>query len=110
MWQATASTTWSTGLAGGRDWEGMHPAREQGDLIGMLLDLDQKSMTVWKNDEKAGVMQAERLTGPLCWPVSLFRQDSSARIELRHCRPSDLPMCKHVYPSKAASCVHVNVL
>ena len=29
----------------------------------MLLDLDQGSMTVWKNDEKLGVMQAEGLGG-----------------------------------------------
>ena len=60
-------------------WEGRQSAREQGDRIGMLLDLDQGSMTVWKNDEKLGVMQAEGLSGPLCWTVSLA-QDSSARI------------------------------
>ena len=30
------------------DWEGQQTAREQGDRIGMLLDLDQGSMTVWK--------------------------------------------------------------
>ena len=28
-------------------------------------------MTVWKNDEKLGVMVAEGLSGPLCWAVSL---------------------------------------
>ena len=32
-------------------WEGMQqPAREPGDRIGMLLDLDQGSMTAWKHD------------------------------------------------------------
>ena len=40
---------------------------EQGDRIGMLLDLDQGSMTVWKNGVKLGVMQAGGLRGPLCW-------------------------------------------
>ena len=59
-------------------WEGMQAAREQGDRIGMLLDLDQGSMSVWKNGERLGVMQAEGLTGPLCWAVSLF--EGSARI------------------------------
>ena len=39
----------------------------------MLLDLDQGSMTVWKNDVKLGVM-AEGLSGPLCWAVSLYQQ------------------------------------
>ena len=46
----------------------------------MLLDLDQGSMTVWKNDEKLGVMVAEGLSGPLCWAVELD-EDDSARIE-----------------------------
>jgi hypothetical protein len=32
----------------------------------MLLDLDQGSMSIWKNDVKMGVMHAEGLTGPLC--------------------------------------------
>ena len=66
-------------LPGRRAWEGRHPAMDQGDCIGMLLDLDQGSTTVWKNGEKLGVMQAEGLTGPLCWGVSLGR-NGSARI------------------------------
>ena len=64
----------------GIDWEGMQGA-DQGDRIGMLLDLDQGSMTVWKNDEKLGVMQAEGLSGPLCWAVSLGYNGNSARFE-----------------------------
>ena len=54
---------------------------KQGDRISMLLDLDQCSMTVWKNDEKLGVMVAEGLSGPFCWAVSLYNQGDSARIE-----------------------------
>ena len=64
----------------GHSWEGSHEAREQGDRVGMLLDVDQGSMTVWKNDVKLGVMVAEGLSGPFCWAVDLFRS-SSARIE-----------------------------
>jgi hypothetical protein len=41
---------------GYRDWEGVQGAREDGDRIGMLLDLDQGTMTVYKNDERLGVM------------------------------------------------------
>ena len=63
---------------GRSDWEGSQTAMES-DRIGMLLDLDQGSMTVWKNDEKLGVMVAEGLSGPYCWAVDLYR--SSARIE-----------------------------
>ena len=46
----------------------------------MLLDLDQGSMTVWKNDEKHVVMVAEGLRGPLCWAVELV-SGNSVRIE-----------------------------
>ena len=63
------------------DWEGRQTAMDQGDRIGMLLDLDQGSMTVWKNGELLGVMQAEGLSGPLCWAVSSAYAGSSARIE-----------------------------
>jgi hypothetical protein len=52
---------------GNSNWEGMQAAREPGDRIGMLLDLDQGSMSIWKNDEHLGVMVAEGLSGPLCW-------------------------------------------
>jgi hypothetical protein len=45
---------------GNRNWEGKPRAREQGDRIGMLLDLDQGSMSVWKNDDKMGEMVADR--------------------------------------------------
>jgi len=62
------------------DWRGMQDAKEQGDRIGMLLDLDQGSMTVWKNDVQLGVMQSEGLSGPLCWAVSQSVR-TSARIE-----------------------------
>ena len=65
----------------GMRWGGEQDARERADRIGMLLDLDQGSMTVWKNDVKLGVMVAEGLSGPLCWAVTLCRQvGESARI------------------------------
>ena len=57
----------------------MQTAKE-GDRIGMLLDLDQGSMSLWKNGERLGVMQAEGLTGPLCW-AAVVGEDASVRIE-----------------------------
>jgi hypothetical protein len=60
-------------------WEGMQGARE-GDRIGMLLDLDQGSMTVYRNDERLGVM-ATGLTGEYSWAVTLESEDDSARID-----------------------------
>ena len=37
-------------------------------------------MTVWKNDVPLGVMQAEGLSGPLCWAINLWDAGTSARI------------------------------
>eukprot|EP01046_Picozoa_sp_COSAG06_P031514 COSAG06_NODE_3074_length_5891_cov_6.288847_1_plen_302_part_00 len=62
------------------DWEGMQRAKEVGDRIGLLLDLDQGTMTVYKNDERLGVM-ATGLSGEYSWAVSIYGQGHSARIE-----------------------------
>jgi hypothetical protein len=51
--------------------------RKEGDHIGMLLDLDQGSMTVYKSVQRLGVM-ATGLSGEYCWAVSLELQTSSS--------------------------------
>ena len=53
----------------------------EGDRIGLLLDLDQGSMTVYKNDERLGVMAATGLSGEYCWAVLLGVQGDSVRLE-----------------------------
>jgi hypothetical protein len=58
----------------------MQRAQKEGNRIGMLLDLDQGSMTVYKNDERLGVM-GTGLSGEYSWAVSLSDDGSSARIE-----------------------------
>eukprot|EP01046_Picozoa_sp_COSAG06_P023006 COSAG06_NODE_1811_length_8317_cov_7.969944_5_plen_332_part_00 len=65
---------------GHHDWEGRQGAVEDGNRIGMLLDLDQGSMTVYKNDERLGVM-ATGLSGEYSWAAALWLQGESARIE-----------------------------
>ena len=62
-------------------WEGEQTAFQPGDRIGMLLDLDQGSMTMWKNGVQMGVMVADGLSGPLCWAAELYHEGESARIE-----------------------------
>ena len=77
----------------------MQAADKQSDRIGMLLDLDRGSMTVYKNGERLGVMQAGAshlcvLSGEYVWAVVLKKgplgldsdQSPSARIE-----PTDAP-------------------
>jgi hypothetical protein len=61
-------------------WEGMQGAKEDGDRVGLLLDLDQGTMTVYKNDERVGVM-ATGLIGEYNWAVMLFLPGDSARIK-----------------------------
>ena len=46
----------------------------------MLLDLDQGSMTVYKNDERLGLM-ATGLSGEYSWAAELCYQGTSARME-----------------------------
>jgi hypothetical protein len=65
---------------GRRDWVGMQDAYEEGGRIGMLLDLDQGTMTVYKNDERLGVM-ATGLSGEYSWAVALYGQGAGARID-----------------------------
>lgn len=42
-----------------------------GDVIGLLLDLDQGTLTVYINGRKLGVMK-DGLTGEYCWGVDSF--------------------------------------
>ncbi len=61
-------------------WGSRENAMEQGNRIGLLLDLDQGTMTVYKNDERLGVM-ATGLSGEYSWAVSLGEHGGSTRIE-----------------------------
>ena len=53
------------------DWEGMQGA-VKGDRIGMAIDLDEGSMTVYKNGERLGVIQSG-LNGEYVWAACFFR-------------------------------------
>ena len=61
-------------------WQGMQPANDEGDRIGLLLDLDQGTMTVYKNDERLGVM-ATGLGGEYSRAAELAGLSDSVRIE-----------------------------
>ena len=51
------------------DWEGIENS-QVGDRIGLLLDLDEGTLSVYKNDRKLGVMKSE-LVGKYCWFVEM---------------------------------------
>lgn len=66
----------------GEDWEGSQPATEEGVRIGMLLNLDDRCMTVYKNDELLGVMKATLpVAANYCWAASFHTKGDSVRIE-----------------------------
>ncbi|EJK60811.1 hypothetical protein THAOC_18778 [Thalassiosira oceanica] len=58
------------------EWEGMESC-QSGDTLGMLLDLEQGTLTVYKNNRRLGVMKTE-LSGPYCWYASLVNRLSVA--------------------------------
>lgn len=59
------------------DWEGMEHLWHisSGDEIGLLLDLDEGSLSVYKNGRKLGVMK-RGLAGHYCWVLSMFEGTS----------------------------------
>ena len=52
-------------------WEGKESI-SSGDDLGMLLDLDEGTLSVYKNGRKLGVMKSG-LAGPYCWVASTYR-------------------------------------
>jgi len=52
-------------------WDGMERMR-YGGTVGMLLDLDEGTLSVYMNGRELGVMK-RGLAGPYCWVVSIYQ-------------------------------------
>ena len=63
-----------------QDWEGMQ-GYDTGDVLRLLLDSDAGTLTVKKNGTLLGMAVTSGLTGDLCWAVSMYGTDISARIK-----------------------------
>jgi hypothetical protein len=63
----------------GGGWAGQYNAWKSGDCVGMLLDLDQGSLTVYCNNVRLGVM-AVGLSGEYCWAASLGAPDMAPAV------------------------------
>ena len=97
----------------GSSFEGSQSA-DEGDRIGMLLDLDQGSMTVYKDGDRLGVMVAEGLSGEYCWGVVLGDQQESLSIGAGAAVPpspteEELAAAKAWQPAAAEALPGVNV-
>ena len=51
-----------------------------GDEIGMLLDLDEGTLSVYKNGRKLGIMK-RGLAGPYCWVATMRDKNSQVTIK-----------------------------
>ena len=75
---------------GPRSWEGQEDWQgdgEEGDTIGMLLDFDDGTLTIFRDDERLGVM-ARGLSGEYCWAVVMWpARQHSAQLESPVCVP-----------------------
>jgi len=57
------------------DWDGMESMASDGDILGLLLDLDEGTLSVYKNSRKLGVMKSG-LAGEYCWIASMWNGTS----------------------------------
>ena len=101
-------------------WEGMPRQREikQGDVVGLLLDLGQRTLSVYLNGARRGVMVAPgmkdgygeavaSLAGPLRWAVDV-RGGDSVRIERRPA-PGPVPSAEEVAAAVAWTEANIQV-
>jgi len=66
-----------------RDWEGMETMRSDCE-IGMILDLDEGTLSAYKNGRFLGVMK-RGLAGPYCWVASIYKGEvgKSSRVTIK---------------------------
>ena len=73
------SSDWGEGNYDAKSWDGME--RLSGSCkIGMLLDLDEGTLSIYNNDRRLGVMK-RGLAGQYCWAVSLLTRESQVSIK-----------------------------
>ena len=65
------SHDWGEGDAVRNEWDGMEVLSSPSNTVGMLLDLDEGTLSVYKNGRKLGIMK-RGLAGHYCWVLSLL--------------------------------------
>lgn len=63
------------------DWDGKEPTEEVSFKVGMILDLDEGSLDVYKNDRRLGTMK-NGLVGEYCWAVSLHSDEGAKTVSI----------------------------
>ena len=67
---------WPGEMLLGEDWEGMEGC-SFGDTLGLLLNFDKGTLTVYKNNRRLGVMK-DGLSGSYCWFATLVGRSAVA--------------------------------
>ncbi|EJK73062.1 hypothetical protein THAOC_05339, partial [Thalassiosira oceanica] len=80
------------------DWEGKEDCRT-GDTIGMLLNLDEGTLTVYKNDRCLGVTK-DGLSGSYCWVQARKALVKKAVNCSRHHCINETPAARRLVPTK----------
>ena len=64
-------------------WEGREPTQEASFKIGMVLDLDEGTLDVYKNGRRLGTLMSG-LVGEYCWVVTLLSayQDKKVSVSI----------------------------
>ncbi|EJK59319.1 hypothetical protein THAOC_20475 [Thalassiosira oceanica] len=75
-------TDWVADHSEWEDWEGMEDC-ETGDIIGMLLNLVEGTLTVYKNNRRLGVMK-DGLSGSYCWYAGVSQDGDTVAIIRAH--------------------------
>ncbi|EJK51366.1 hypothetical protein THAOC_29464, partial [Thalassiosira oceanica] len=70
-------TDWE-GVFEWEDWDGMEGCND-GDTVGMLLNLDEGTLTVYKNNRRLGVMK-DGLSGSYCWHAGMGQDGNTVTI------------------------------
>ena len=73
------SSDWGEGYSNSQPWDGMEELSASPYKIGMLLDLDEGTLSVYKNGRKLGVMK-RGLAGHYCWVIAM-RQGAKVTIK-----------------------------
>ncbi|EJK54942.1 hypothetical protein THAOC_25383, partial [Thalassiosira oceanica] len=78
----TSWTDWDEEFESRVDWEGMEKCRA-GDRIGTLLDLEEGTLAVYRNNRRLGVMK-DGLSGAYCWFARIWEGDA---VEIKRGQP-----------------------
>ncbi|EJK69816.1 hypothetical protein THAOC_08889 [Thalassiosira oceanica] len=74
-------TDWEDEERLGLGWEGREGCRT-GDIIGMLLNLDEGTLTVYKNDRRLGVLRDGLSGSYCCWGLKLRKSEALPVVQI----------------------------